>query len=431
MNAGPSILILSGVQGDTRRYRAFHLYEQLRLAGCKPILAHLTSPDLVELAQTADILILQRVTWDRQAARLVNSVRARGGLVISDVDDLVFDPGAFRWIDAPDFSDPTRARLYQENMRRNRETIDQSQAVLVSTPYLAEQVERLGKPAWIHRNGFSLEMYARSLEAQNQTRPEDGKVTLGYASGTPTHQRDFRLLKTALLKILRDYPQVELHIAGHLDPGKGWDPVMDKIRRLPFVPWRQLPGVLRQFSINLAPLRVDNPFSQSKSEIKYMEAALVEVVTIASPTAAFQQAIQDGETGYLAGSPEEWEAVLRMLIENPDLRRRVGQQACQDVVNKYAPWVRAGQIVQLLNQILEQEGSPVERLPVKPVGELTDPQAGRPYWIGESVEHYPTLIERGLYSLRMRGVRTLLKEVWIFLRRLAAPIFPFNPPGGG
>jgi hypothetical protein len=42
----PPLLIVSGIQGDPRRYRAFHLYEQARLAGLKCELSYMADPDL-------------------------------------------------------------------------------------------------------------------------------------------------------------------------------------------------------------------------------------------------------------------------------------------------------------------------------------------------------------------------------------------------
>ena len=41
--------------------------------------------------------------------------------------------------------------------------------------------------------------------------------------------------------------------------------------------WRELPWIIAQTDINLAPLEMDNPFCQAKSEIKFVEAALVGV----------------------------------------------------------------------------------------------------------------------------------------------------------
>ena len=64
------IVILSGVQGDTRRYRSHHLYEQLRLAGADCALSHITDPRLPELTAQADGLVLHRVVWDRVAAQV-------------------------------------------------------------------------------------------------------------------------------------------------------------------------------------------------------------------------------------------------------------------------------------------------------------------------------------------------------------------------
>src|SRR6202035_5617488 len=65
-------------------------------------------------------------------------------------------------------------------------------------------------------------------------------------------------------------------------------------------PLRELPDELARFDINIAPLEVGNPFCEAKSELKFFEAALVEVCTVASPTGPLQRAIREGETGKLA-----------------------------------------------------------------------------------------------------------------------------------
>jgi glycosyltransferase involved in cell wall biosynthesis len=66
-----------------------------------------------------------------------------------------------------------------------------------------------------------------------------------------------------------------------------------------FVPLDQLPNEIAQFDVNLAPLEVGNPFCEAKSELKYFEAALAGVPTIASPTGPYRRAIRHGETGFL------------------------------------------------------------------------------------------------------------------------------------
>ena len=271
----PSILIITGAKGDTRRYRAFHLYQQLLLAGIPAEVCHISDSQSEALAKHCELIIFHRTPFDPRVNRLIQSVRRRGGVVLVDADDLIFDPAAFQWIDSPDFKDPVRAQLYQAEMQRQRETLMRSDGALTSTNYLAEVVRNMGKPAWVHRNAANLEMIEISSRAKAQKRQPDGKYVIGYASGTPTHNRDFAMIAPALMETLRTTPQAELWVIGQLALEPAWKPFMNRIRRFKPVPWRELPFWLAQLDVNLAPLRLDNPFSQSKSEIKFMEAALV------------------------------------------------------------------------------------------------------------------------------------------------------------
>ncbi len=423
------LLVISGVKGDTRRYRAFHVIEQLRQVRVPCRYAHITDPDVLERARRASLVLLQRTAFDPQVARLVQNVRARGALAIADVDDLVFDPQAFRWIDSPDFQDRIRAALYKEDMRRHRQTLENCEAALASTEFLAEQVRKIGRPAAVHRNGFSLEMLSLADAAFLNRPPASNRVVLGYASGTPTHDRDFQVVKPALLKILARHESAELWLIGPLNPGSGWGRAAGRLRQIKFVPWRQLPGLLCQFDINLAPLVTGNPFAQSKSEIKFMEAALVRVPTIASPTAAFLHAIEPDQNGLLAATTAEWEEALATLIEDPGLRDDLGHRSYDTVLERYHPRARGRELVESLNQIYaERSAASGQFLPLGAADSAsTGPastalQAG----IGTEAERSPSMIRMGLYNLRYRGFGTLLRRIWVYLRRLAAPIFPFR-----
>jgi len=421
-----NIVILSGVQGDTRRYRCFHLSEQFRLVNIPCTLDHITSKTAAINAAQATILILQRVTWDRNIARIVDEVRSRHTIILADLDDLVFLPDSFQWIDSPDFADPVRVRLYQENLQRNRLTIENCDGIIVSTGFLAEQVQSFAKPVWVHRNAFSLEMFASAQKVLRSQKAYSDQVIIGYASGTPTHDQDFMLVQPVLKKLLEEYPHLYLHLVGHLNKNLDWGRVSSQVHYINYVPWRKLSTLLSHFSINIAPLRLDNPFSQSKSEIKYVEAALVKVPTVASPTEAFQYAIRHGENGFLANSPAEWEVYLRELIENSQLRSVMGEKAYHDVLKSHSPWVRAEEAVQLLNLVMQTLKSDLQPLPELKISPISNPHAYRHLWTKEENEEHPTLLERSIYSIKNRGFTTLLQEIWIYLRRLLSPIFPFR-----
>ena len=101
-----------------------------------------------------------------------------------------------------------------------------------------------------------------------------------------------------------------------------------------------------------------NCICQSKSEIKFTEAALVGVPTVASPTQAFVYAVRDGEDGLLAEGVEQWRAALVRLIEDPDERVRLGEAARSHVYASYLPETAADTLVATLRTIVERHAPP-------------------------------------------------------------------------
>ena len=98
------------------------------------------------------------------------------------------------------------------------------------------------------------------------------------------------------------------------------------------MPWQRLFEVMSEVDVNLAPLEPRNPFTECKSSIKYLEAALVGVPTIASPLSDFQRVIESERNGCLADSKEAWRDGLRQLVESPSLREALGARALEDAL---------------------------------------------------------------------------------------------------
>jgi glycosyltransferase involved in cell wall biosynthesis len=421
-----SFLIISGVQGDTRRYRTFHLHQQLLLLGADSTLSHLTDSALPGYINRADVIFLHRVAQDRYVEKMMTIARRRGALLLMDTDDLIFDLEAFDWIDSPDFRDSIRRKQYLEEMSRQRDTLLSCDAALTSTSFLATRIKQTGIESWVHRNAFSLEMLAASEAAVVSGKHPVDQIVIGFASGTLTHNRDFDSISPLLMASLEAHPQVKLMIVGHLELELEWHSFKDQILHQRFINWRELPCVLAGFDINLAPLVIDNPFSQSKSEIKFMEAGLVRVPTIASTSPAFAGAIQNGEDGYLASRQEEWQAALENLIDSRELARQMGESAYHKVMSEYHPLVRA----QELKNTLDEIGIAIRGAPIWPTGYVMEQPdlSMHMYWISPEKERHPNLLDRAVYSLRHRGILTLVSQIWIYVRRLVSPIIPYPNP---
>lgn len=422
------IAIASGVRGDTRRYRTFHLYEQCCLLGLNTQLTHVMSPDFQPVVHGADLLILHRSPWDPNIQRAIDDIHGHGGKVIYDTDDLLFDPTAFKWIDSPDFQDPVRARLYQEDMQRHWHSMKLCDAIMTSTAYLAVQANGADLPVYVHRNAFSAEMLAQSNHATESVKKDDDvKVIIGYASGTPTHNRDFETIGPALRNILDKNKQVVLWLVGPIKLDRVWLNYRSRILHLPHVPWRLLPAYLDRFDINLAPLVIDNPFSQSKSEIKWMEAALVGTPTIASKTDAYQLAIRSGTTGIVASSIDEWQEALTALIDDKDKRQAMGEAAREAVNRSYSPQVRADELRLVFQKMI---GRRIPQVSTGKVSSLISTKeniaGGYDYGKVARLEKSPSLFTMAGYSLRYRGMGTLIKQIRVFLRRFISPLVPYK-----
>ncbi|UNX56333.1 glycosyltransferase [Georgenia sp. TF02-10] len=209
-----------------------------------------------------------------------------------------------------------------------------------STAALCEHATAVtGLPARRFDNGVGTLLAQASDDALQRPRTP-GPPRIGYFSGTTTHDADWAYVEPAVIEILRDRPDVELWLGGHLKPTAALDPFAGRVRRLPFTPWHELPGLLRDVDVCLAPLTEASLFNEAKSAIKWLEAALVETPVVASPTGPFREAIEAGRTGFLAGTRAEWVAGIAALLDDPAERRRVGTQARRAALLRWSPHVQ-------------------------------------------------------------------------------------------
>lgn len=359
----PRTLFISGIDGDTRRYRCFHQQEQLASLGVATGFCESDNPQLLVDVLDYDLFVLHRVPYSPLIGIVIDLAHLRGKPVVFETDDLIFDPELYERIGFVDTLPVEEARKYRDDLKRLAETFQRCDCVLTTTQFLAEEARRQGKPAYVHRNAPSSEMIRISEQAfaarrQHLEQGETHSVTIAFFSGTGSHNRDFKVIAEPLIWALETYPQVRLHISGHLDLGPEFSPFRTRIRRAPYVTWRELPHLIAQVDINLVPLEQDNPFCQAKSEIKFVEAALVGVPTIASQVDAYKFAITDEEDGLLAGTAEQWKNALKMLLDSPERRREIGEAARRTVYARYMPEQRAPELLETLQAIARRYGGP-------------------------------------------------------------------------
>jgi glycosyltransferase involved in cell wall biosynthesis len=280
------------------------------------------------------------------------SARRLGLPIVFDIDDYLFDPWVLPYIEAFRCFQTLDALRIFEGFGA---CLQECGYFTGSTSFLAEKAGLWGKKSFSLHNGLNasqLQLACLALEQRGNRLP-DGRVRIGYFSGTRTHQGDFRIVYPALMALLRERPEARLVIVGALDLGElpGLTPYAGQMEILPLRHWSELPATMASVDVNLIPLE-PTPFNEGKSNLKYFEAGLVKVPSIASPTRINRENIRHEHNGMLARTTEEWYDCLNDLISSSERRERMGQNAMEHVLRKYSPPATAREAVEVYRQIL-------------------------------------------------------------------------------
>jgi glycosyltransferase involved in cell wall biosynthesis len=363
--APPHIVYISGEDHTPgHAYRVQRPAEAALAAGCT--VATISLADIaarMEDLARASIVVIWRAPWSAETERLLRILQLNGTRFIYDIDDLMFDPALAR----VDVIDGIRSMGFEAAetaafFARVQSLMQHADACTCTTTELAFQIRRFQKPAYVLPNGFDASAHALSRLALRRRRAAtpDGRLRIGYAGGSRTHQRDFAQAAGAVARLLAERPEAVLVLFRSPD---GRLPLVDltefpdlaarpdQIEWRAMVPIEELPAELARFDINLAPLETGNVFCEAKSELKYFEAALVEVCTVASPTGPLARAIRDGETGFLAADEPAFHAIMRDLLDDPARRARVAHAAYLDVLWQWGPERQAERMALFIAQV--------------------------------------------------------------------------------
>lgn len=356
----PRIVFISGEASTAgHRYRILNIAEVLSpkfyntTILCLEDLPH----KLSEIAD-CDILWVWRAPWSDNLAKAYEKATANGAKIIYDVDDLMFRPELAN----VEIIDGIRSNKQRECDTRDyyiriREAIVHAGHFTAPTLTLVQEARRMTTIATVIPNGFErdrmeLSRYARDSRKE---RRSDEIVRIGYLSGSRTHQKDLALASRAIAAVLKEFPKTRLVLIKDtvaLSEFPEFNQVHEQIEWRELVPHSQTPLEYARFEISIAPVEVGNPFCEAKSELKYYEAALVGVATIASPTQPYLAAICHGKTGLLANTTKDWYDCLRLLVADSDLRKKLADAALEEVVWLYGPERRGLLVTQLVNELM-------------------------------------------------------------------------------
>jgi glycosyltransferase involved in cell wall biosynthesis len=109
---------------------------------------------------------------------------------------------------------------------------------------------------------------------------------------------------------------------------------------------------LSEIDIGIMPLPNDE-WANGKCGFKGLQYMSLEIPTIMSPVGVNTEIIQDGENGFLASGEQEWIDKLSLLIEDSELRKKIGAAGRKTVVEKYSVQAHKERYVQYFLNLME------------------------------------------------------------------------------
>ena len=274
-----------------------------------------------------DIVFLQRKRFNQPR---LGWLRKRAKRIVYDFDDSVM----YRNSKAQDHISSTRRRRFVQMIKK-------SDFIIAGNEFLKREVLPFNPnveviPTTIDQERYHLKTYPVQQE----------RVTLGWI-GDHGSIHYLEKMRPIFEKIGQKYSHVELKIVCDTFFSCEQMKVVKKN-------WNSEEEVadLQGFDIGLMPL-VDDPWSWGKCGLKIIQYQGVGVPVVCTPVGINKDLVEDGVNGFYAMNPEEWEKKLSLLIEDSELRKKMGEEGRKRVLENYTYQACAPRLFSILERVVK------------------------------------------------------------------------------
>lgn len=345
------------IEGPSSRYRVEQYIPYFRNNGMQCIVRPFVSSRFYKILYRKG-LYFQKALFFLQSAfkRLFDiSLAARSDIIFIHLEAFPFGPPVFEWIFSKfgkkiiyDFDDaiylgitsPANKFLkYLKCPSKVKKNIALSAHVITCNQYLADYAKKYNKNVTVIHTCLDMEKFS--------PRQRDGsdKVTIGWI-GSHSTAYYLELLKNVFIAIGTMLKfKIKIIGAGDYDfriPGVDIESLKwsleDEVEQL------------RSFDIGVYPLP-ENQWVLGKAGFKTIQYMSVGVPCVVSNVGINKDIVEDGINGFLAKTEEEWVHKLSRLIDDSQLRQRVGDQGRRTAEQRFSLKANAPIYLDILNKI--------------------------------------------------------------------------------
>ena len=250
--------------------------------------------------------------------------------IVYDIDDLIF---------LGHTSDANKKSKFLKGKAKAIYLMKKANHVITCTPMLDEFVRKYNSNTTDISSTINTDTYIpkKDYDVKN-------KIVLGW-SGSHSTSKFLHLLDKVLLDLKKEY-DFELLVIGDGDfklPGIN----------LRAIEWKATTEVqeLCKIDIGLYPLP-DEPWVYGKSGLKALQYMALGIPTIATAIGANFRVVSDKENGLLVKTDDEWKSAIISLIEDKDLREKLGRQGRKNVENNFSLYANKDKYLEILTKVI-------------------------------------------------------------------------------
>jgi glycosyltransferase involved in cell wall biosynthesis len=250
-----------------------------------------------------DVVFIQRIFISKGLLKVLNK---RSIPIIYDIEDAIY------------INSKRKA-----NRQKTAEMVRYASRVIVSTNYLVDFCLEYGQKPEIIPSPVETDRIRPSVGTQ------DPVLTIGWI-GSPWTSGFLEVIDRPLKRLAEKYTFRFLTVGAKSDYKIGGVNHITK-------PWvfEDENENISQMDIGVMPLP-DNDWTRMKGGYKLLQYMSAAIPCVASPVGVNQSIVKHGVNGFLASGEDDWYKELEKLINDPLLRRRLGENGRKDAVELYS-----------------------------------------------------------------------------------------------
>jgi glycosyltransferase involved in cell wall biosynthesis len=290
----------------------------------------------VRRAARADLIFIQREAFMTGSVRFERALARSGKPVIFDFDDAI-------WL--LDVSEANKRLSWLKDPSKTERIIRMADLVIAGNRFLGDYARQFHPRVEVIPTVVDTGLYAVPSPAPDRT----GVVTIGW-TGSYTSLTHLRTALPMLLQLQQRFgDRIRFRVISDRDlvvPGL----TVENVR------WRSASEAvdLAAIDIGIMPMP-DDEWSKGKCGFKGLQYMALGKPVVLSAVGVNRTIVQDGVNGFLASRDEEWLGKLALLIEDGDLRKRLGDQARRTVEEHYSVNAWKDRYLGLFDQLLNDK----------------------------------------------------------------------------